>query len=366
MYVFGIADNSRSIEVYDPAANTWQHCTKAPSDTYDFLAIAGGMIYIFDTRKVHIYDIKNETWDEYPHGIQDPIGNLIYPGEGTMFYVMNGTHILSFDIETNTLTQIAQFPQAAINTSKRALVDDKIYCFPSSSQVFHVYDIPSQSWATENHEYGLTTTMYDCVGYQGNLILIYTLGTQNALMRVYDPLTKEWLNGPGLPGYTTRGCCAEVINNSIYVRSGQGNLYIFGDEAPGTTYTITTEYLDSQDVALRQSATHTVTEGQTYTTTAPTISGYNCLGYMIDGGDFQAGATATIDSVNENHTLVFVYKKDDGGTCPAPGIEPDGKSLGRCTPLLKLDVPLCKCNDAFIQALAEAIKTSPNDCCGCK
>lgn len=45
-----------------------------------------------------------------------------------------------------------------------------------------------------------------------------------------------------------------------------------------------------------------------FSTSAPLIDGYECLGYKLNDAGLQQGSDVVISSVSENHTLVFVYK----------------------------------------------------------
>ncbi len=74
-------------------------------------------------------------------------------------------------------------------------------------------------------------------------------------------------------------------------------------------YQITEKYYSIEGTQIQADTTESVTAGADYEKNAPVLSGYRYLGYQLEGGMLQTGATVSIPDVNNNYTVIYVYEK---------------------------------------------------------
>ena len=108
--------------------------------------------------------------------------------------------------------------------------------------------------------------------------------------------------------------------DNIAVLTNNGRLYAYGTpleviskemlhEVYGVVATIQN---DENGNELKVQIVKTVTKDDDFTIRAPAIAGYKVVGYRMDGGSQVLGGTIRLLSVDADHTVIFVYRKDDG------------------------------------------------------
>ena len=191
VYVLGGYDENRSstatVEVYNPATNTWTSAHPLPFPVnHNAAAVAGGKLYSFGAGagQTFVYNPSNNSW----------------VARASSHYVHSRT--------------------AAVG-----VIDDKIYVAGGggtpSQRELEVYDPVANTWTVKapmrvprNHCGGgvISGNFYVVGGRAG-------LGPTNAL-EVYNPQTNTWSSRPPMP--TARsGIAAAVVNDELWVFGGE-------------------------------------------------------------------------------------------------------------------------------------------------
>ncbi|MEI6949542.1 kelch repeat-containing protein [Paraflavisolibacter sp. H34] len=229
IYVFGGRDSTgplRSLEVFDPALNTWKGGAPLPAATSGmaFAADSLGLIYVFGgtaaPSATYRYHPAANRWSPLAplpvpvvEGAAAALGDKIYVfgGEGTGGSASNATRI--YHPAANTWSAGAPMPKSLLQHSAVAGADGHIYIFggrisatggPLSS--VYIYTPATDSWATgtampvPKAQFGAVQAADGriyvvggrAVGDTGRGPLFHTVD-------VYTPATNRWAAGPVLP-----------------------------------------------------------------------------------------------------------------------------------------------------------------------
>lgn len=76
-------------------------------------------------------------------------------------------------------------------------------------------------------------------------------------------------------------------------------------------YELVEKFQDENGVAIKEDINIIVAANDNYSSNAPEIVGYEYVGYKVDGGALQLSTPAAIVNIDDNHVVVFVYKKKE-------------------------------------------------------
>jgi N-acetylneuraminic acid mutarotase len=240
------------VEVYDPKTDTWD-TTKAHMPTRRCVfstAVVDGKIYTFGgdshfvigevdpLRTVEVYDPATDTWDTTKTKMPTAraaaaacvVNDTIYIIGGvtidtTTGFPMFPNVVEAYDPLTNEWTTKAPMPNAR-HALSACTVNGKIYAMGGGSEGYvfvEEYDPSTDTWDTTK------TEMPIGLGYFGSCVvdnMIYIIGGGTGLIHTsdssffsYNPITDTWKSHPSMP--TARmGLCARAVNGKIYAIGG--------------------------------------------------------------------------------------------------------------------------------------------------
>lgn len=312
----------KCVEYYDPVTSRLEVCAQRSDNIHNIAAVNGMLYSLYTDNELRICNPKTNSWDSVTVScVRDLNGSTVYSGTGSEYYLIMSSRVYRFDTATNEMT--AGGKQAPIGLAiphGSAILGDNIYCVPAGSgKKMAIYHIPTDTWTVENDV--PTTGVFSCVAYRGKLVVLRN--SSNVYMEIYDPELKTWEQGPVLykSGAFSR---AVALQDHIYLR-GKDGLYIFGDEHAEMTHTITHMFVDEESNVIREPLARIATDGQIYTANPLSISGYIYTGYYIDDGGRLTGTNITIDDVQKDYTVTFIYAKKDSET---PDPDPEAPDSG--------------------------------------
>lgn len=237
-----------TLQVYDPAANTWAHRSPGAATHAWTAAEFGGRIYIFggwDGGSVHtttqVYDPVTDSWSlgtpvprAHNGGAAGVIDGRIYVAAGG-----NSSGYVSitdvYDPVTELWSQAAPIPVPRAFVGG-AVINGILYVVGGDnggarSAALHAYDPVTDSWTTKapmpTARAGAGAIAYDGKLYVigGSTSVAYTnpdyAASLTALAEIYDPATNTWSVGD--PMLTARQAPHIATGNgSIYVSAGYG------------------------------------------------------------------------------------------------------------------------------------------------
>jgi len=242
--LYGWADYWSTVEVYDPATDTWTKKADMPTGRARLsTSVVDGKIYAIggsphrdaEVSTVEVYDPATDTWTKKTdmprarnwlstslvNGKIYAIGGKIYPS-ATMVSTVE-----EYDPTTDTWTKKADMPTAR-GQHFASVVDGKIYVigvvtgnFGPFISTVEAYDPATDTWARKAD---MPTSRS---GHSASVVdgKIYAVGgvpgfaPALSTVEVYDPATDSWAKEPDMP--TARGChSASVVDGKIYVIGG--------------------------------------------------------------------------------------------------------------------------------------------------
>lgn len=205
IYVFGGRTGSttlNSIEIYNPASNSWTAGAPLPQATRGMATALGfnGAIYIFG-------------------GVSGTIISNAY----------------RYEPSANTWSAMASMPVALFEAAAAATPNGKVYVFggePSaatgtSANTTHIYDIATNSWSAGAampvgvHQHSATT------GSDGKIYIMggraFSSGAPLGLVQIYNPASNTWTIGTAMPIPKVQFGAIKAANGKIYVVGGKAS-----------------------------------------------------------------------------------------------------------------------------------------------
>ena len=256
-YLIGGRGDGRSVQIYDPALNTWSSGASLPIQMHHFQAVeSDGLIYVVgawtggfpneqNLDNIYIYNPASDSWHVGPAIPGDrnrgSTGAIAYKGKIYVVAGNDGGHntgatLVSwfdeFDPATGTWTQLADAPRGR-DHFQVAIVNDKMYVAggrdSSSSDLFgsvigevDVYDFASNTWDTLPDDIPTKRAGAAAVTYNGEFIVMGGESAQAAAhneVEALNPQTNTWrsLAPLNLGRHATQ---AIVDNGAIYIAAG--------------------------------------------------------------------------------------------------------------------------------------------------
>lgn len=387
LYCIGdVNTHGNILQIYDIGTNEWLQGTPLPMDRGDnpcpCIQEFDAKLFVYSIDgNFYIYDIAKDSWTLGASPPERPTysASCVHDGVFYLFGGWSGTisnKVYAYNPDTDTWSEKSSM-HIARQQHSAIVLNNKIYCVgglingqSTALNSLEIYDPISDQWSI-----GSPMQESKCilgVGTFNNLLLCFGGALQSAgytnKTEVYNPSTNTWSEGPplsspkGYIGYTTH-------NNMTYCVGGQSNenglTIIRNIEAfsslPSESHPITEQYHTQSGTPLQPDTTTNVPVGETYTKAAPTIEGYTCIGYKVDGSELQSGTTVTIEDVQEAHTVTFIYKEGD-----EPGPEPGDKCKCEGGYLkMELKLPICN-NTEMLSELGNLIDKAKSCDCSCK
>jgi N-acetylneuraminic acid mutarotase len=238
VYVIGGYDEDRrstaTVEVYDPAADTWAFARPLPvAVNHNAAAVAAGRLYSFGAGagETFVYDANGNAWSSrasshYVHGGTAAVGVI-----NDKIYVAGGTGSPSqrelevYDPGANTWTVKAPM-SVPRNHCAGGVINGKFYVaggrMVGSINALEVYDPETNSWSTLA---AMPTARSGIAAAVVNNELWVFGGedpegfTLNREVEVYNPVTNTWRQLPDMP-FPRHGIWASVIGNKVYLPGG--------------------------------------------------------------------------------------------------------------------------------------------------
>lgn len=206
-----------SVEVYDPAANSWTALAPKPTGVVnDEAGVIGGIVYVPGGGVLEAYNPATNTWATrapmpavVSSGAVAVVGNKLYVLGGTVEGVVGGTCYV-YDQPGNTWSTCVSMTHSR-RSAGAGVIDGKIYVYGGDSGSFfdasrdlERYDPSNNTWTTLANSGGVGWTGVGVVGYGG---LLYACGgayrsyspsppafvdTRSNACNTYDPGTDTW------------------------------------------------------------------------------------------------------------------------------------------------------------------------------
>lgn len=222
-----------TVEVYDPATNTWSNAAPLPiANNHNAAAVAAGKLYAFGgvSTRAFVFNPQTNSWsDVAPMRFQHAntaavavINDKIYVAGGNGPN-MNQTELEVYDPAANTWTQLASM-SVPRNHTGGAAINGKFYVVGgrpdnTAASALEAYDPATNQWRRlPNMPTGRSGVGVAAVNGE-----LYVFGgeipRQFNEVEVYNPLTNLWQQLPPMP-VPRHGLFASVIGNSIYLPGG--------------------------------------------------------------------------------------------------------------------------------------------------
>ena len=242
LYVVGGADDTSgsptwlsTLEVYDPATDSWSSKTPMPTPKHDIgAAVIGDKIYVVGSdSKTYSYDPATDSWSEKADipiaGSYSDIGVGVV--DGKMYVADRSEGLYCYDPSTDTWISKTPVPVER-SIESFAVLDGKLYAIgggepkppPSEVTRIDVYDPATDTWTIGAIPDMPTRTTHlgpTCPVLNGK---IYKIGGWNgyhalSTVEVYDSATGTWSTETSMP--TARWEPAyDVVNGKIYAVGG--------------------------------------------------------------------------------------------------------------------------------------------------
>ena len=237
VHVLGGYDENRSstatVEVYNPATNTWTSSHPLPFPVnHNAAAVAGGKLYSFGAGagQTFVYNPSNNSWvarasSHYVHSRTAAVGvidNKIYVAGG------GGTpsqrELEVYDPVGNTWTVKAPM-SVPRNHCGGGVIDGKFYVVGGraglgSTNALEVYDPQTNTWSTRAPM--PTARSGVAAAVVNNELWVFggeEADSLHAEVEVYNPVSNSWRQLPDMP-LPRHGIWASVIGNKIYIPGG--------------------------------------------------------------------------------------------------------------------------------------------------
>ncbi len=260
MYIVGgmtLSESLRSVDVYDPAADTWASAEAVPTDrSMAASAVLNGCIYVIGGRNpeggvlatVEKYDPAENTWTSCRDMPTRRWGHAAVPASGKIF-AFGGITGVGDNRRTSDLVEVydpqrdtwtmgpsmpapRHSPSAGVVNTQVFLISGKSVAYPQASSSpaitdsVHRFDPATGSWTSvapiPHPRVSSTAVVVDD--------LIYVMGGMDrdgglpTSVDVYDPATDEWSEGPSLEGGRSAQCGASV-GGTAYLVGGVASRY---------------------------------------------------------------------------------------------------------------------------------------------
>ena len=234
-----------SVEVYDPAANTWAALAPKPTGVVgDDAGVIGGIIYVPGAGVLEAYNPAANTWATkapmpavVSSGTVAVVGSKLYVLGGRVEGVVGGTCYV-YDQPGNTWSTCAAmtFPRQSAGAG---VIDGKIYVYGgdmgvySASRELERYDPSANTWTTLAHSGGFGWTGVGVVGYGG---LLYVCGGSYRVWAPTPPGPSDTISNscntynPGTNTWALYGTMLRTRANHGLVEAG-GRLYAVGGDS---------------------------------------------------------------------------------------------------------------------------------------
>src|SRR5262249_35795269 len=241
IYVLGGYDldgrSTATVEVYNPATNTWAFARSLPfAVNHNAAALAGGNLYSFGAGagETFVYNPNNNSGaarasSHYVHSLTAAVGvidNKIYVAGGTGTPSQRELEV--YDPVANTWTVKAPM-SVARNHTAGGVINGKFYVvggrardFSGSTNALEVYDPQINTWSTlvpmPTARSGLAAAGVDnwVWVFGGEDVLEFVVHSE---VEVYNPATNSWRQLPNMPA-GRHGIWASAIGNKIYIPGG--------------------------------------------------------------------------------------------------------------------------------------------------
>ncbi len=289
-YLMGGRENSRTIDIYDYASDTWTSLVdSAPFEFNHFQATEyQGLIWVIGSFKdnafptetpaeyVWAFDPANEEWIQGPeipvNRRRGSAGLVMYNNK---FYIIAGntlghnggyvSYFDEFDPATGVWTTLADAPRERDHFAA-VVIADKLYVsggrlsggpggtFAPTIPEVDVYDFSNGSWTTLPVGQNLPTPRggSSAVNFNDKLMVIggetEIAGPSLTTVEEYNPVSQSWTALPGLNS-PRHGTQAIVSGNGIFIIAGspvrgggnQKNMEFYGEDAPVGTPSVASE-----------------------------------------------------------------------------------------------------------------------------
>ena len=313
--LMGGRENSKTVEIYDYASNSWESVPdSAPLAFNHFQAIEyKGLIWVIasftnnsfpnetPSESIWMFDPVAKEWIEGPSipvaRRRGSTGVVMYNDK---FYIVGGNTIGhnggyvawfdEYDPATGVWTALADAPRAR-DHFHAAVIGDKLYAaggrlsggdggtFAPTIPEVDVYDFTTGTWSTLSEDLPTPRGASTSVNYNEKLVVIggevqnevvYGTLTTDALKitEEYDPMTGQWTRLPDLIN-ERHGTQAIVSGEGIFILAGspkigggpngnQKNMEFYGQDAPSGTSLIASTVNGPSQVLINNGASETI------------------------------------------------------------------------------------------------------------
>jgi N-acetylneuraminic acid mutarotase len=264
IYAIGGDNNNgivQTVDVYDPASNSWSTAAPLPTGR-DFLAAAAGRdgrIYAIGgisagkSNKVEVYDPFTNIWSTAATLPTPRFALAAAAGPDGRIYAIGGRELSAkgnevevYDPVSNSWSTAAPMPTPRWDLAAVAGPDGRIYAIggqglSAEGNEVEVYDPASNSWSTAAPMPTPRFNLAAAVGPDGRIYAIGGLDRSSAdvnTVEVYDPATNRWSTAAPMPTY----------RSSLAAVTGQGGrIYAIGGAYGGAPFG-TLAFLSTQPV----------------------------------------------------------------------------------------------------------------------
>ena len=358
--------NAQTLEVSKVTLENYVNNNINTIDSFKGVTINAGLyngeniwLFVYSTPSLIIKMIKIDLQTEVATGynISAAYGLSTEPimlSAKNSIYLLGSVSILKFDLTTQQLSSSATIPTSILPSGSSyttAIFDGKsIWMAPSKAQnnltvANQIIEFNTKTNEVKGHlmqgenigDCGAPTITerFMAASFDGRYVW-FAPRNVNRILRL--DTTNVSMKGYSLVG-TNLGNVASIttpkFTGSLF--DGQ-NIWLFPGNAdrivklsPGSlppTYQITEKFQNEAGVTLQSNSIKTVAAGASYIGTVPPISGYQYIGYKVNGGVLQTGAP-TILGVNSNYEVVMVYKQNQTGYVKITGhfIDTNGMTI---------------------------------------
>jgi len=238
VYVLGgyneVGNSTSTVEVYNPATNTWTFARSLPFPVnHNAAAVAGGRLYSFGAGAgdTFAYDPNSNAWSarassHYAHSLTAAVGVIndkiyVAGGEGTP----SQRELEVYDPVANTWTVKAPM-SVGRNHTAGGVIDGKFYVAggrgtANAGNALEVYNPVTNTWSTlppmPTGRSGVAAAVVD-----NELWVFGGEDVEGGIFRnveVYNPVSNSWRREPDMSS-PRHGIWASVIGNKVYIPGG--------------------------------------------------------------------------------------------------------------------------------------------------